>query len=170
MKHQVSKKAKILVEAYVQCAQIKSGQSIVLTGTARAPALDIINCIDKNLSETQEQLFSYISELETAFYSKDKRRTNSNTPKTKSSSVTKVKSTDQIIKDIVADQLGLDKRKKAKLNMENALVDNLGCDSLDVLEIVMLLEETFEIEIPDHAIEECRTLKDLHDVVVVFKA
>lgn len=164
----ISEKAKILVESYVQCAQLKAVQNLQQYDGTHSPTLEIVNFTNQRVAEAQRQLFTYIKQLEDAAQAKDKT-TSLKKPKSKSTPVTKVKSTDDIIKDIVADQLGLDKREKAKLDMENSLVDDLGCDSLDALEIIMMLEEAFDSEIPDHVAEKCRTLKDLHDAVVVFK-
>ena len=57
--------------------------------------------------------------------------------------------------DIVADQLGVDKEK---ITLETSFVDDLGADSLDTVELVMELEEEFDINIPDDAAEKIRTV------------
>ncbi len=57
--------------------------------------------------------------------------------------------------DIVAEQLGVD---KDKINMETSFVNDLGADSLDTVELVMELEEEFDINIPDDAAEKIQTV------------
>ena len=59
--------------------------------------------------------------------------------------------------DIVADQLGVDKEK---ITLETSFVDDLGADSLDTVELVMELEEEFDINIPDDAAEKILTVQD----------
>jgi len=66
------------------------------------------------------------------------------------------------IQAIVADQLGV---KPAEVTKDASILDDLGADSLDVVELVMALEETFDIEIPDDAIEEMRTIGDIQRFV-----
>lgn len=61
------------------------------------------------------------------------------------------------VKKIVAKKLGVDEEKVT----EGArFVDDLGADSLDTVELVMTFEEEFDCEIPDHAAEKIRTVKD----------
>lgn len=55
------------------------------------------------------------------------------------------------VKGIVVEQLGVD---EAEVTSEASFVDDLGADSLDVVELVMALEEEFEIEIPDEDAEK----------------
>ena len=57
--------------------------------------------------------------------------------------------------DIVADQLGVDKEK---ISHETSFVNDLGADSLDTVELVMELEEEFDINIPDDAAEKIQTV------------
>lgn len=57
--------------------------------------------------------------------------------------------------EIVAEQLGAD---KANIKAETHFVNDLGADSLDVVELVMELEEEFEINIPDDASEKIQTI------------
>ena len=66
------------------------------------------------------------------------------------------------IKTIVADQLGVEISEVTK---DASILDDLGADSLDVVELVMTLEETFDIEVPDEAIEEMRTIGDVQRFV-----
>ena len=60
--------------------------------------------------------------------------------------------------DIIANQLGVDKEM---VTAEANVVDDLGADSLDVVELVMALEEAFDLEIPDEEAEKIRTVKDI---------
>jgi acyl carrier protein len=57
--------------------------------------------------------------------------------------------------DIVAEQLGVD---KDKISPETSFVNDLGADSLDTVELVMELEEEFDINIPDDAAEKIQTV------------
>lgn len=57
--------------------------------------------------------------------------------------------------DIVAEQLGVDKEK---ITPETSFVNDLGADSLDTVELVMELEEEFDITIPDDAAEKIQTV------------
>ena len=56
---------------------------------------------------------------------------------------------------IIADQLDVEEEK---VTMEAAIADDLGADSLDVVDLVMSLEEEFNIEIPDEAVEHIKTV------------
>lgn len=62
--------------------------------------------------------------------------------------------------DIIANQLGVEKEI---ITAEANVVDDLGADSLDVVELVMALEEAFDLEIPDEDAEKIRTVKDILD-------
>ncbi len=64
------------------------------------------------------------------------------------------------VADIIANQLGVDKEI---VTPEANVVDDLGADSLDVVELVMALEEAFDLEIPDEEAEKIRTVKDISD-------
>jgi acyl carrier protein len=55
------------------------------------------------------------------------------------------------VKGIIVEQLGVD---EAEVTVEASFVEDLGADSLDVVELVMALEEEFEIEIPDEDAEK----------------
>ncbi|MEW6696180.1 MAG: acyl carrier protein [Bacillota bacterium] len=61
------------------------------------------------------------------------------------------------VKAIIVDQLGVD---EADVNPEASFVDDLGADSLDIVELVMALEEEFGLEIPDEEAEKIRTVGD----------
>jgi len=57
--------------------------------------------------------------------------------------------------EIVAEQLGVEKER---INAETSFVNDLGADSLDTVELVMELEEEFDITIPDDAAEKIQTV------------
>jgi len=61
------------------------------------------------------------------------------------------------VKKIVVEQLGV---KDEEVTPEASFVDDLGADSLDTVELVMALEEEFEIEIPDEAAEKITTVQE----------
>ena len=66
------------------------------------------------------------------------------------------------VKKIVADQLGVEDEKiKPTANFAN----DLGADSLDTVELVMALEEAFDIEIPDEAAEKITTVQEAVDYI-----
>jgi len=62
------------------------------------------------------------------------------------------------IKDIIVEQLGVDPEK---VKIEASFIDDLGADSLDIVELVMAMEEEFDIEIPDEDAEKLRTVGDV---------
>ena len=62
------------------------------------------------------------------------------------------------IREILCDQLDLE---EDKVTMESSIVDDLGADSLDVVDLIMSLEEEFDIEIPDEEIENIKLVGDL---------
>ena len=64
--------------------------------------------------------------------------------------------TEEQVKHIVAEQLGV---KEEEVKNESSFVDDLGADSLDTVELVMALEEEFEIEIEDEAAEKITTVQ-----------
>jgi len=66
------------------------------------------------------------------------------------------------IQSIVAEQLGVE---RAEVTKDASILDDLGADSLDVVELVMTLEEAFNIEVPDEAVEEMRTIGDVQRFV-----
>ena len=59
------------------------------------------------------------------------------------------------VTDIVAEQLGVDKEK---ISGDTSFANDLGADSLDTVELVMELEEEFDINIPDDAAEKIQTV------------
>jgi acyl carrier protein len=63
----------------------------------------------------------------------------------------------QKVKQIIVEQLGVD---ESQVDDNASFVDDLGADSLDIVELVMAFEEAFEIEIPDEDAEKIITVKD----------
>jgi acyl carrier protein len=66
------------------------------------------------------------------------------------------------VADIVAEQLGVD---RDKISPETSFVNDLGADSLDTVELVMELEEEFDINIPDDAAEKIQTVGQAVDYI-----
>ena len=64
------------------------------------------------------------------------------------------------VKEIVAEQLGL---QASKIHKYSSFVDDLGADSLDMVELVMAIEDAFDIEVPDDATENISTVGDAID-------
>lgn len=62
---------------------------------------------------------------------------------------------EQRVKDIIVEQLGV---KREQVNEGASFIDDLGADSLDTVELVMALEEEFNIEIPDEEAEKIQTV------------
>jgi len=61
------------------------------------------------------------------------------------------------VKAIIVEQLGVD---ESQVDDSASFVDDLGADSLDIVELVMAFEEAFELEIPDEDAEKIQTVKD----------
>lgn len=62
------------------------------------------------------------------------------------------------VKNVIVEQLGID---EVEVTMEANFSDDLGVDSLEIFEIVMSLEEAFEIEIPNEDIENIKDVKGI---------
>lgn len=62
------------------------------------------------------------------------------------------------VKEIIVEQLGVDPEK---VKAEASFIDDLGADSLDIVELVMAMEEEFDIEIPDEDAEKLKTVNDV---------
>ena len=71
-------------------------------------------------------------------------------------------SVEKKIKQTIAEQLGL---SEDEIINEASLIDDMGADSLDIVELVMAMEEEFEMEIPDEDAEKIVTVKDIIDYV-----
>ena len=66
------------------------------------------------------------------------------------------------VKEIIIEQLGV---TESSITMEASFIDDLGADSLDIVELVMALEEEFDIEIPDADAEKVTTVGDVVDYI-----
>lgn len=66
------------------------------------------------------------------------------------------------VTDIVSEQLGVD---KDKISADTSFVNDLGADSLDTVELVMELEEEFDVNIPDDAAEKIQTVGQAVDFI-----
>ncbi len=62
------------------------------------------------------------------------------------------------VKSIIADQLDVE---EDKVVAEASITEDLGADSLDVVDLIMSIEEEFDIEIPDEAVEDIKTVGDI---------
>ena len=61
------------------------------------------------------------------------------------------------VKAIVVEQLGVD---ESEVTIDSTFIDDLGADSLDIVELIMAFEEEFNTEIPDDVAEKIRTVRD----------
>ncbi len=66
------------------------------------------------------------------------------------------------VKKIVGEHLGVD---ESKVTDSANFIDDLGADSLDTIELLMLFEDEFDCEIPDDAVEKIRSVKDAIDYI-----
>ncbi len=66
------------------------------------------------------------------------------------------------VKGIIVNQLGV---ADATVTMESSFIDDLGADSLDIVELVMALEEEFDMEIPDSDAEKVVTVSDVVEYI-----
>jgi acyl carrier protein len=71
------------------------------------------------------------------------------------------------VKKIVVEHLGVEAEKVSE---EASFIDDLGADSLDIVELVMAFEEEFGVEIPDDAAEKITTVKDAIDYIETNKS
>lgn len=62
------------------------------------------------------------------------------------------------VKEVIVEQLGVDPER---VKLEASFIDDLGADSLDIVELVMAMEEEFGIEIPDDDAEKLKTVQDV---------
>ena len=70
------------------------------------------------------------------------------------------------VKSIIADQLGVGEDENKP---ESSFIEDLGADSLDIVELVMAMEEEFEVEIPDEEAENIKTVGDAINYVNTHK-
>ena len=66
------------------------------------------------------------------------------------------------VKRIIVEQLDVD---EAQIKIESSFIDDLGADSLGLVELVLAFEEAFEIDIPDEDTEKIRTVQDAIDYI-----
>ncbi len=66
------------------------------------------------------------------------------------------------VRKIIVEQLGVEEDDVA---MEASFIDDLGADSLDIVELIMALEEEFDLEIPDSEAEKITTVGDAVDYI-----
>ncbi|MGE5414774.1 MAG: acyl carrier protein [Syntrophomonadaceae bacterium] len=73
---------------------------------------------------------------------------------------------EQKVKNIIADQLGVG---EDEIKATSSFIEDLGADSLDIVELVMAMEEEFEVEIPDEEAENIKTVQDAVNYVTTHK-
>lgn len=66
------------------------------------------------------------------------------------------------VKEIIVEQLGVEEDEIA---LESSFIDDLGADSLDIVELIMAFEEEFELEIPDEEAEKIQTVSDVVEYI-----
>lgn len=66
------------------------------------------------------------------------------------------------VKEIIANQLGVD---EDEINLDSSFVDDLNADSLDLVELLVALEEEYDISIPDEDISNLQTVGDVVDYI-----
>ena len=71
-------------------------------------------------------------------------------------------SVEEKVKEIIVDQVGVDEKQ---VKSEASFFDDLGADSLDTVELVMALEEEFDIEIPDEDAEKIASVQNAVDYI-----
>ena len=71
------------------------------------------------------------------------------------------------VKNIIADQLGV---AEGEIRLDSKFIDDLGADSLDIVELVMAMEEEFQMEIPDEEAENIRTVQDAVSYITEHQA
>jgi acyl carrier protein len=71
------------------------------------------------------------------------------------------------VRKIIADTLS---KSESEIKLESSLTEDLGADSLEVVELTMAMEEEFSIEIPDEDIEKLSTVKDIIDYINEHRA
>jgi acyl carrier protein len=75
-------------------------------------------------------------------------------------------SVEKRVREIVAEQL---ERDVNEVKNESSFIDDLGADSLDIVELVMKMEEEFSIEIPDEEAEKIKTVNDVIQYITTHK-
>lgn len=62
------------------------------------------------------------------------------------------------VKQIITEQLGIDEKE---VTLESAFIEDLGADSLDIVELIMAMESEFDMEIEDDEVEDISTVEDV---------
>ncbi len=75
-------------------------------------------------------------------------------------------SVEQKVKGIIAEQLGV---SEDEIKPTSSFIEDLGADSLDIVELVMAMEEEFEVEIPDEEAENIKTVQDAINYINTHK-
>src|SRR5512141_2382544 len=70
------------------------------------------------------------------------------------------------VKGIIAEQLGV---AEEEIKITSSFIEDLGADSLDIVELVMAMEEEFEVEIPDEEAENIKTVQDAVTYITTHK-
>jgi acyl carrier protein len=70
------------------------------------------------------------------------------------------------VKAIIAENLGVN---AAEIKITSSFIEDLGADSLDIVELVMQMEEEFEVEIPDEEAENIKTVQDAVNFITTHK-
>jgi acyl carrier protein len=73
---------------------------------------------------------------------------------------------EQKVKGIIAEQLGV---SEEEIKATSSFIEDLGADSLDIVELVMAMEEEFEVEIPDEEAENIKTVQDAINYINTHK-
>ena len=73
---------------------------------------------------------------------------------------------EQKVKGIIAEQLGV---SEEEIKATSSFIEDLGADSLDIVELVMAMEEEFEVEIPDEEAENIKTVGDAINYINTHK-
>ena len=73
---------------------------------------------------------------------------------------------EQKVKNIIAEQLGVG---EDEIKITSSFIEDLGADSLDIVELVMAIEEEFEVEIPDEEAEKIKTVQDAVNYITTHK-
>ena len=75
-------------------------------------------------------------------------------------------SIEQKVKSIIAENLGV---AEDEIKNTSSFIEDLGADSLDIVELVMQMEEEFEVEIPDEEAENIKTVQNAVDYITTHK-
>jgi acyl carrier protein len=73
---------------------------------------------------------------------------------------------EQKVKGIIAENLGV---SEDEIKATSSFIEDLGADSLDIVELVMQMEEEFEVEIPDEEAENIKTVQDAVNYITTHK-